>query len=74
MAVWNGMEMMPHPWSLSMEIWSDASGSFGCGAVCPSLSRCIQLQWTRGLETMRVVEGDSTTWMELLPIVLASTV
>ena len=74
MAEWNGVEMMPHPWSLSTEIWSDASGSFGCGAVCPSLSRWIQLQWTHGLETMRVGEGDSTTWIELLPIVLGSTV
>ena len=37
MAEWNGVRMIPHPWSLSTEIWSDASGSFGCGAVCPSL-------------------------------------
>ena len=72
MAEWNGVRMIPHPCSLSTKIWSDMSASFGCGAVCPSLSRWKQLQWTRGLETMRVGEGDNITWMELLPIVLAS--
>ena len=57
-----------------MEIWSDVSGSFGGGVVCQSLSRWIQLQWTLGLEIMRVGEGDSITRMELLPIVLPSAV
>ena len=74
MAEWNGVSMIPHLWTPSLEFWTDASGSFGCGAVCPALSRWIQLQWIRGMEEMRVAEGDSITWMELLPIVLAGMV
>ena len=74
MAEWNVVRMIPHPWILLTEIWSDVSGSFGCGVVCPSPSRWIQQQWTLGLETVRAGEGDSITRMELLPIISASVV
>ena len=74
MAEWNGVSMIPHPWTPVTEVWTDASGMFGCGAVCPTLSRWIQLKWTLNLKAMRLGKGDSISWMELLPIVLASAV
>ena len=58
--------MIHHPLVLPVGIWTDASGSFGCGALCPALSRWFQLSW-RGTEICRVMDGDrSITWMELL--------
>ena len=36
MAEWNGVSMIPHPRTPVTEIWTDASGTFGCGAVCPA--------------------------------------
>ena len=48
MAECTGVRIIPHLWTLSTEIWSHVSGSFGCGAVCLTLSRWTQLQWTRG--------------------------
>ena len=49
-------------------------GSFGCGALCPMLSWWIQLSW-KGVRAAPVsVDDQSITWMELLPIVLASAI
>jgi len=74
MEQWNGVSMFQYPPASSVEIWTDASGSFGCGALCPALSRWIQLPW-RGTEACRVMDGCcSITWMELLPVVLACAV
>ena len=74
MEQWNGVSIIHHPLVSPVGIWTDASGSFGCGALCPALSRWFQLPW-RGTEICRVMDGDrSITWMELLPIVLACAV
>ena len=49
----------------SVELWTDASGSFGCGALCPMLSRWIQLPW-KGVRAAPVsVDNQSITWMPL---------
>ena len=73
MAEWNGVSIIPHPRPPSAVLWSDASGSFGCGAICPTLAKWIQLRWD---EHKKSSDGgvDSITWMELLPIVLACAV
>ena len=74
MEQWNGVNMIYHPLAPSVEIWTDASGSFGCGALCPTLSRWFQLPW-RGTETCRDMDRSrSITWMELLPVVVACAV
>ena len=74
MEQWNGVNMIHHALAPPVEVWTDASGSFGCGAICPTFSRWIQLPW-RGTETSQVMdEGRSIMWMELLPIVLACAV
>ena len=67
------MRIISHPRSPSVDLWSDALGSFGCGAICPSFFKWIQLCWNGVLEPSKE-EVDSITWMELLPIVLACTV
>ena len=69
-ADWNGISIIPHPRSPSSIVWSDASGSFGCGAICPTLLRWLQLPW-EGWKEVSNSRVDSITWMELLPIVLA---
>jgi len=33
---WNGISFMPHGSDNAYHLWSDASGSFGCGAVYPN--------------------------------------
>ena len=43
MTEWNGVSIIPQPRSHSAIIWTDASGSFGCGAICPTSYRWIQL-------------------------------
>ena len=78
---WNGVSMIHHPLVSPVRIWTDASGSFGCGALCPALSCWFQLPW-RGTKICRIMDGDcsiiwgdrSIPWMELLPIVLACAV
>ena len=81
MGEWNGVSIIPHPVPPSSVLWTDTSGSFGCGAICLSLTRWIQLSLTRWIQlswdrheesTNRGVDG--ITWMELLPIVLACAV
>ena len=72
MAEWNEVNMIPHPRTPVTKAWTDASGTFGCGAVCPIWWK--QLQWTQSLKAMRLGEGNSISWIELLPIVLASVV
>lgn len=73
MTDWNGVRIIPHPRSPSVVLWSDASGSFGCGAICLSLLKWIQLCWNGHREPSKE-EVDSITWMELLAIVLACAV
>ena len=72
MAEWNEVNMIPHPRTPVTKAWTDALGTFGCGAVCPIWWK--QLQWTQSLKAMRLGEGNSISWMELLPVILASAV
>ena len=73
---WNGVSMIhPRQSQQGHHIWSDASGNFGCGAVCPSIGRWLQLQWPRPHEAGSLdLEGESITLKELIPIVLACAV
>ena len=71
---WNGVSLIPNPSPQQSVVWSDASGSLGCGAICPSLGKWIQLLWDGRRIGLSDGEVDSITWMELLPIVLASAV
>ena len=49
-----------------IQLYTDASGSFGCGTWWDT--EWLELQWPPGLEDW------SVPWKELLPIVLASMV
>ncbi len=71
---WNGVSILR---GLSRErstnhVWTDASGSFGCGAWNPSTREWIQLAWS-AVARPRVAEAQDggIAWKELLPIVLA---
>lgn len=66
-AGWNGVSMMlKESWQLSgVEIWSDASGSWGCGAFWDL--RWFQVGWEQSEE----LSGVSIAAKELLPIVVA---
>ena len=73
---WNGVSML-HPihGQYTHHVWSDASGSFGCGAVSPSLGRWLQLQWQKSSGAGTIdLQGESITLKELVPIVLACSV
>jgi len=73
MAEWNRVRIIPHPVPPSSILWTDALGSFGCGAICLTLTKWIQLHWDDHKGSLnRGVDG--ITWMELLPIILAYTV
>jgi hypothetical protein len=63
---WNGVSFFPQP-SPSIHIYSDASGSFGCGAFDP-VCGWFQLQWP----TSWLAENIATK--ELLPVVIAAAV
>ena len=73
---WNGVSMLPpYHGQYTHHVWSDASGSFGCGAVCPSMSRWLQLQWPKSSMAGNIdLQGESITLKELVPIVLACSV
>ena len=47
-------------------MYSDASGSFGCGAQCPQLTSWFQLQWPT------VWSDSGISEKELVPIVIAA--
>jgi hypothetical protein len=61
---WNGMSFFPAT-ATSVEVFSDASGSFGCGAFASSLG-WFQLQWPENWHTIHI------TAKELVPVVLAA--
>lgn len=62
---WNGVAMMgPHDWHPQVHLFSDASGSFGCGAWWDQ--SWLQVAWSDS------TQGWSTAQKELLPIVLAA--
>ena len=56
-----------------VHIWTDASGSYGCGAWDPASGEWIQLQWNAVNRQDEMAE-ESITAKELLPIVLACAV
>ena len=56
-----------------VHIWTDASGSYGCGAWDPASGEWIQLQWSAVNRQDEMAE-ESITAKELLPIVLACAV
>ncbi len=67
---WNGVSMMRGEiWHRpEVEFWSDASGSWGCGAVWDSM--WFQVGWDQSEEWV----GASIAAKELLPVVLAMAV
>ena len=72
---WNGVSMMSEEVALGqIEIWTDASGSYGCGAIAPESHQWIQLQWSSHNHGGINPRGQSILWKELVPIVIACTV
>ena len=61
---WNGQSFFPPPHH-SVEVVSDASGSFGCGAFSVSLG-WFQIQWPQSWGSAHI------TAKELLPVVMAA--
>ena len=61
---WNGKSFFPAT-TMSLEVFSDASGSFGCGAFTSSLG-WFQLQWPTAWHATHI------TAKELVPIVIAA--
>ncbi len=70
LATWNGVSMLRplRASSPDVDFWSDASGSWGCGAFWRSL--WIQVQWIPG----QPITQASIAAKEFLPIVLAGLV
>lgn len=61
---WNGVSFCPVERSPVASMVSDASGSWGCAAVC---RECwFQVQWTEGCKENHIA------WKELLPIIIAA--
>lgn len=72
---WNGVSMMSQEETPSQaEIWTDASGSYGCGAIAPHLRQWIQLRWPGHSHTGFNPRDQSILWKELIPIVIACAV
>ena len=62
---WNGQSFFPSE-DPSVEVVSDASGTFGCDAYCIT-QRWFQLQWPEDWEQVHIIAK------ELLPIVIAAS-
>ena len=74
---WNGIALIQKlpPERSAYHIWSDASGSFGCGAVDPASQRWFQFQWPqRYLQQSSGIREECITLQELLPIVMACAI
>ena len=64
LSAWNGTSFLPVPSQLpAVELTSDASGSWGCGAWCGS--SWFQLEWDHKAYCLSIPEK------ELIPIILA---
>ena len=73
LGLWNGVASVnAHPIVGRIRVWTDASGSFGCGAVNPTSWEWLQLPWSavHGV-ALHELRGDSITLKEVIPIVLA---
>ena len=64
---WNGRSFFP-PAVPSFHLYSDASGSFGCGAYSPDLLTWFQLSWPQSWS------AASISAKELVPIVVAAAI
>ena len=62
---WNGVSFSPSP-SPTCHIYSDASGSFGCGAIQPIIGSWFQLQWPAAWDATGIAAK------ELVPIVVSA--
>lgn len=62
---WNGFSFFPSP-TPAHQVFSDASGSFGCGAIIAGISSWFQLKWPTAWEDTGI------TAKELVPIVVAA--
>lgn len=72
---WNGCRMIPVDQSRATHIWTDASGSFGCGAIAMESKRWLQLAWPPAyVDAGSHLGRESITLKELVPIVLACAV
>lgn len=72
---WNRVSMMSQDKASSQaEIWTDALGSYECGAIAPYLHQCIQLWWPLHNHTDFKPRDQSILWKELVPIVIACAV
>ncbi len=63
---WNGRSFFPPPDIPSCHVFSDASGSFGCGAICGESSAWFQLSWPDAWAAVGIAAK------ELVPIVVAA--
>ena len=55
-------------------MWTDASGSYGCGVISTHLCLWIQLQWPSRSHSGFNSTDQSILWKELVPIVIACAV
>ena len=71
----NGVTLLSERDSSSQtEIWTDASGSYGCGAISTHLRRWLQLQWPPRSHAGINLRDQSILWKELVPVMLACAV
>ena len=61
---WNGVSILPNPRPISVEVVSDASGTWGCGAYWHP--HWFQLQWSTRAHPLSIAVK------ELLPVVVAA--
>ena len=64
---WNGRSFFP-PAVPTFHVYSDASGSFGCGAYSPEWSLWFQLSWPQSWSSVSIAAK------ELVPIVVAASI
>ena len=64
---WNKRSFFPLP-SPSCHVFSDASSSFGCGAVCYEFGQWFQLQWPLSWTNVNIAVK------EMVPVVVAAAV
>jgi len=76
MSSWNGTAIITPTEQGRREhhIWTDASGSFGCGAVAISQEEWLQSKWPNCTQFGMESTEESILWMKLFPIVLATAV
>ena len=75
MEEWNGVSLLWEfgAYQVQVTFMTDASGSFGCGALWQA--RWLQWQWAPAVGSGgNELEEASITWKELMPIVLAAAV